>query len=360
MRLREFGLVLICGLLVAPAVAAPAQPFLKILTPRLSPDGKQVLLPVVYKRAGEKVTRGKLLIYSAASRMWNELPLPSGVVVTSAAFSPGGDQIALSTFCEDNCASGAKGGQIALAAVPSAGSGLNIRYLTHDDQHDRSNPRFSPDGKFIAYAVTKIFWQKQKGAYIRGFANIAVIASKGESGEKLLSSGAYLTVYPAGFSTAGDIVYTGIAPQGDIKAMVQARLKDTKEAPRWISMSIPYAIAPGGHDNRPRFEASFGDLDRPYLSCAADCGRAVFIARRDLSEKRYHYEVFLSENGVARQITNFNQTGSPLKFASLSSEGNHALVLNKGTPILIDLAMKVETPLPAPDIAAFTGIDRLN
>jgi hypothetical protein len=327
-------------------------PYHATMAPRLSPDGELLVLPLQYKLTGETRLRGKLLLYDVRRRAWRAVALPDGIVATGVAFSPDGRRAALSVVCRTGCAPGTRGGHIALADMPfAAGTMPALKYLTHDESHVRGAPRFSPDGKRLAYAVTRIHWEGD-GGFTSTFSNIAVIEADGAGEEKILSTDEFLSVGAAGFSAGGEIVFTGTAPQGNTQAMLKARLAAAGFRSSEIALEVPYILAPGGQ-RQPRIADGFGDLDNfHYFSCAADCSKAVFIARRDPAEKRYHYELFLADGGHIRPFTHFDQEGAPLTQASLSADGSQALVVNKGVPTLVEVASGRPTPIPAPDFAA--------
>jgi hypothetical protein len=326
-------------------------PYRASMAPRLSPDGGLLVLPLQYKLAGETRLRGKLLLYDVRRRAWQAVALPDGIVATGIAFSPDGRRAALSLLCRTGCAPGTRGGQIALADLPfAAGTTPALTYLTHDENHVRGGLHFSPDGKRLAYAVTRIHWEGE-GGFTSTFSNIAVVEADGTGEEQVLSADEFLSAGTAGFSAGGEIVFTGMAPQGKTQALLKARLAAAGDRSNWISLSAPYAL-PASGTSQPRLAGEFDRLDYSNLFCAADCGKAVFIARRDPAEKRYHYELFLADGGRVRPFTHFDQEGAPLTQASLSADGSQALVVNKGVPTLVEVASGRPTPIPAPDFAA--------
>jgi hypothetical protein len=319
--------------------------------PRLSANGGLVVMPVQYKLANQTNWRGKLAIYDVNGRTWRYVALPDGIVAIDVTFSPDGKRAALSLVCRSNCSPGTRGGQIALTDLPFAGDGqLALRYLTHDESHAHSKPRFNADGGRIAYSVTRVYWQKD-GSFTTSFSNIAATDADGGGGELILSTDEFLQVDPAGFSASGEAVFVGLYPHGQTQVMLQAHLAATGDKSSWTTVDAPYVLSATA-TSQPRIADGFARLGVNYLSCATDCGKAVFIARRDPEEKRYYYELFFAEDGQARPLTHFDQEGAPLWRANISADGHHALVVNKGVPVRVEVATGRVAPVPAPDFAA--------
>jgi len=86
-------------------------------------------------------------------------------------------------------------------------------------------------------------------------------------------------------------------------------------------------------------------------ACAADCTRFVHLKQINPPHQGHHYEVFYSENGRERQITNFNVIGDPLAWPRLSADGRTAVVRFTRNIALIDVASGKVSVVPFGEVA---------
>ncbi len=81
-------------------------------------------------------------------------------------------------------------------------------------------------------------------------------------------------------------------------------------------------------------------------SCAADCSKFVYIDRIDRKDPHYFPEIFHSDNGKVRQLTNFHIQGAAIAMATLSADGRKAVVYYIGKIALVDVDSGKFTPIP--------------
>ena len=79
--------------------------------------------------------------------------------------------------------------------------------------------------------------------------------------------------------------------------------------------------------------------------CAADCSKFVYIDRIDRKDPHYFYEIFTSDNGKVRQLTNIHIQGAPIAMANLSADGRKVVVYYIGKIALVDVASGELTPI---------------
>ena len=117
----------------------------------------------------------------------------------------------------------------------------------------------------------------------------------------------------------------------------------------WRAVPVP---APGAHTTDVR--AVPGDRFS-VRSCAADCGKFAYLARIDKKnpKDRYEefYEVFYSDNGKVRQLTNLDDSNVKYSHVEMSADARKVLVQSNISEklALVDVESGAVTDVPLRD-----------
>jgi hypothetical protein len=185
---------------------------------------------------------------------------------------------------------------------------------------------------------------------------IADLDDVGNFRERILQGEGFNTVSPAGFAANGDAVFMGMWPSGEMAQTLKNKLAEIDPNLARVPnvVMVPYAVSPTSENLVPHISEEFGRIETGPLICAVDCSKVVFVARQDLHEQQYNFELFLAENGAARQVTNLSKSGSLQQMEGFSADGRKAIVgvfiLDVGlVPTIVDIVTGNTIPLPVSD-----------